>query len=280
MLMKRTPLRDYLLIALGALIMAIGSKNIYDPNRMVVGGVTGLGIILRSTIGMPLWMSNTLLNIPLFLAAWKFLGWKFIRRTLYGAAMLSLFLGILPDISLIPDDDLLLAAVFGGILSGLGFGLILVGQATTGGTDILAALMHLVFPQYSIPQILQVVDWLIVILGIGAFGGIHALYAIISVYVVTKVSNGIMEGMHYAKAVWVITSEPGQISDAILQKLDRGVTGVHAIGMYSGKETTMLYSIMSNREITYLKDLVQEIDPKAFVILSDVREVMGEGFSR
>ena len=247
MLMKRTPLRDYLLIALGALIMAIGSKNIYDPNQMVVGGVTGLGIILRSLMGMPLWVSNTLLNIPLFLAAWKFLGWQFIRRTLFGAAMLSLFLGILPDISLIPDGDLLLAAVF---------------------------------PQYSIPQILQVVDWLIVILGIGAFGGIHALYAIISVYVVTKVSNGIMEGMHYAKAVWIITSEPGQISDAILQKLDRGVTGVHAIGMYSGKETTMLYSIMSNREITYLKDLVHEIDPKAFVILSDVREVMGEGFSR
>ena len=280
MLMKRTPLRDYLLIALGALIMAIGSKNIYDPNQMVVGGVTGLGIILRSLMGMPLWVSNTLLNIPLFLAAWKFLGWQFIRRTLFGAAMLSLFLGILPDISLIPDGDLLLAAVFGGILSGLGFGLILVGQATTGGTDILAALLHLVFPQYSIPQILQVVDWLIVILGIGAFGGIHALYAIISVYVVTKVSNGIMEGMHYAKAVWIITSEPGQISDAILPKLDRGVTGVHAIGMYSGKETTMLYSIMSNREITYLKDLVHEIDPKAFVILSDVREVMGEGFSR
>ena len=223
MLMKRTPMRDYILIALGALLMAIGSKNIYDPNQLVVGGVTGLGIILRSWIGMPLWLSNTLLNIPLFLAAWKFLGAKFIGRTLYGAAMLSFFLWLLPGVSLIPDGDLLLAAVFGGI---------------------------------------------------------HALYAIISVYVVTKVSNGLMEGMHYAKAVWIITSEPAQISDAILQKLDRGVTGVHAIGMYSGKETTMLYSIMSNREITYLKDLVHEIDPNAFVILSDVREVMGEGFSR
>ena len=194
--------------------------------------------------------------------------------------MLSFFLWLLPGVSLIPDGDLLLAAVFGGILSGLGFGLILIGQATTGGTDILAALLHIPFPQYSIPQILQVIDWGIVAIGVGAFGGIHALYAIISVYVVTKVSNGLMEGMHYAKAVWVITSEPTQISDAILQKLDRGVTGVHAIGMYSGKETTMLYSIMSNREITYLKDLVHEIDPNAFVILSDVREVMGEGFSR
>lgn len=280
MLMKRTPMRDYMLIALGALLMAIGSKNIYDPNQLVVGGVTGLGIILRSWIGMPLWLSNTLLNIPLFLAAWKFLGVKFIGRTLYGAAMLSFFLWLLPGVSLIPDGDLLLAAVFGGILSGLGFGLILIGQATTGGTDILAALLHIPFPQYSIPQILQVIDWGIVAIGVGAFGGIHALYAIISVYVMTKVSNGLMEGMHYAKAVWIITSEPTQISDAILQKLDRGVTGVHAIGMYSGKETTMLYSIMSNREITYLKDLVHEIDPNAFVILSDVREVMGEGFSR
>ena len=115
MLMKRTPMRDYMLIALGALLMAIGSKNIYDPNQLVVGGVTGLGIILRSWIGMPLWLSNTLLNIPLFLAAWKFLGAKFIGRTLYGAAMLSFFLWLLPGISLIPDGDLLLAAVFGGI---------------------------------------------------------------------------------------------------------------------------------------------------------------------
>ena len=122
MLMKRTPMRDYMLIALGALLMAIGSKNIYDPNQLVVGGVTGLGIILRSWIGMPLWLSNTLLNIPLFLAAWKFLGAKFIGRTLYGAAMLSFFLWLLPGVSLIPDGDLLLAAVFGGILSGLGFG--------------------------------------------------------------------------------------------------------------------------------------------------------------
>ena len=143
---------------------------------------------------------------------------------------------------------------------------------------MLAGVIQKYLPHYSIAQIMQVIDGLIVLLGMYVFGIRKALYAIIAVYLVTKVSDGIIEGMKFSKEAFIITDRPEEIADMILSEIQRGVTGLQARGMYSGREKTMLFCVVSKKEIVQLKERINEIDPGAFVIVSDAREVHGEGF--
>lgn len=275
---KRTAAMDYGLVILGAFIMGFAIKNIYDPLNLVTGGVSGLAIIFKSQIGIPLWMTNTLLNVPLFLASYKIKGWSFIKRTLVSTAALSFSLYILPEIPLMPADDMLLSALFGGLISGVGTGLVFMTQATTGGTDMLAALIQKIMPHYSVPQIMEVLDAAIVVYGAAIFGIRQALYALIAIYAVARVSDGILEGLKFSKMVYIISDSYQEISDAIMEQIDRGVTGLNAEGMYSRNDKMMLCCVVSRKEISQIKEIVREFDPRAFVIVSDVREVLGEGF--
>lgn len=268
---------DYLLIVVGAFIMGFAIKNMYDPVGLVTGGVTGIAIIVKDYTDIPLWFTNTVLNIPLFLAAWRLQGFAFIKRTAVATAALSLSLYVIPEMRVL-TGDLLLAGLFGGIVSGVGTGLVFLMQATTGGTDMLAALMRRKLKHYSIAQIMQVLDGLIVLAGAGVFGLTSALYACIAVFMVSKVSDGILEGMKFSKQALIISDKSDEIARAILYQLDRGVTAVPAVGMYSGQAKKMLFCVVSRKEIVQIRELVWEMDPKAFVIMSDVREVLGEGF--
>lgn len=275
---RRTAVMDYALMVIGAFIMGFAIKNIYDPLNLVTGGVSGLAIIFKAQVGIPLWLTNTLLNIPLFLASYKLKGWKFIKRTLISTLSLSLSLYVIPEIPLMPAEDMLLSALFGGILSGVGSGLVFMTQATTGGTDMLAALMQKAMPHYSVPEIMQVLDAAIVLYGAAIFGVRPALYALIAIYAVTRVSDGILEGLKFSKMVYIISDSCREISGAIMERMDRGVTGLRAEGMYSGDDKMMLCCVVSRKEITQIKEIVREFDQRAFVIVSDVREVLGEGF--
>lgn len=275
---KRTAAMDYFLMVLGAFIMGFAIKNIYDPLNLVTGGVSGLAIIIKSKAGIPLWLTNTLLNIPLFLASYRIKGWKFIKRTLVSTVSLSLSLYIIPEIVLMPADDMLLSALFGGLISGVGSGLVFMTQATTGGTDMLAALVQKAMPHYSVPQIMEVLDAAIVLTGAAVFGFRPALYALIAIYAVTRMSDGILEGMKFSKMVYIISDHFGEIAKVIMEEMDRGVTGLNAEGMYSGNAKKMLCCVVSRKEISQIKEIVREYDPRAFVIVSDVREVLGEGF--
>ncbi len=268
---------DYLLIITGAFIMGFAIKNMYDPVGLVTGGVSGIAIILKSYTGIPLWVSNTVLNIPLFFIAWRLQGFAFIKRTMAATAALSLSLYVVPEINLVADD-LLLAGLYGGIVSGVGAGLVFLLQATTGGTDLLAALIRRKLKQYSIAQIMQVLDGIIVLAGASVFGMTRAFYACIAIFMVSKVSDGILEGMKFSKQALIISDKSDEIAQAILYGLDRGVTAIPAVGMYSGNPKKMLFCVVSRKEIVRIRELVWEHDPKAFVIMSDVREVLGEGF--
>lgn len=275
---RKSTAKEYALLVLGSVIMSYGIKNIYGPVNLVSGGLSGVAIILQGLFGIPLWVSNTVLNIPLFLIGFRVRGWTFIKRTLVATVVMSLALMVMPEVYLIPNGDILLSAVFGGIVCGIGAGLVFVCRATTGGTDLLAAIIQTRLRHVTVPQILQVLDWLIVLIGASVFGVSTALYAVIAIYALTKVSDGIIDGMHFAKAAYIISEESGEIAGRIMQRLERGVTGIPARGLYSGRDTQMLYCVISNREVAVLKDLVHEVDPNAFVIVSDVREVLGEGF--
>ena len=258
---KRTAAMDYLLLIAGAFIMGFAIKNIYDPLNLVTGGVSGLAIVIKSKVGVPLWLTNTLLNIPLFLAS-----------------SLSLSLYVIPEMMIMPADDILLSALFGGLISGVGSGMVFMTQATTGGTDMLAALLQKIMPHYSVPQIMQVLDAAIVLTGAAVFGIRPTLYALIAIYAVTRMSDGILEGLKFSKMVYIISDRYEEIAGTIMEEIDRGVTGLRAEGMYSGSDKMMLCCVVSRKEISQIKEIVREYDPRAFVIVSDVREVLGEGF--
>ena len=273
----KSPFRDYILILIGASIMGFAIKNIYDPIGLVTGGASGVAIILKKQFGVPLWLTNTAINIPLFAAAAKLKGWSFIKRTLLATVTLSVSLYVIPEMPLLMDD-LFLTALFGGLITGAGAGIVFACQATTGGTDMLAAIIRRWLPHYTLAQILQVLDAAIVLIGAGIFGVTYALYALIAIYAVSKVSDGIIEGMKYSKVAYIISDKSEEIAAAILKELERGVTALDARGMYSGNRKDVLFCVVSRKEIAQLKELVVGHDAQAFVIVSDAREVLGEGF--
>lgn len=274
---KKADVMEYIWIIIGSLIIAFSIKNLYEPIKLVTGGFSGLAIIAKSLFGIPLWVTNVVLNVPLFAIAIPTLGWKFIRKTVVATVVLSIGFAVIPEMNLV-TDDMLLSSIFGGVIDGIGIGLVLMYRATTGGTDMLATLIQKKLRHRSVVDIMKVIDGLIVIMGISVFGIQKALYAIITIYVISKVSDSMVEGLKFSKQAFIISDSSQEIADAIMNTLDRGVTAVSARGMYSKMEKQMLFCVVSLKQIAVLKDIVRSIDPNAFVIVSDAREVLGEGF--
>ena len=273
---------EYLLIIVGTGLMATAITSCFDAAGMVTGGFSGIAILVKAGTkglygnGIPLWITNITLNIPLFIIATKTKGFKFVKKALFGDCMLTLWLAFLPAWKL--SEDLLLVALYGGILQGFGIGMVFLGGGTTGGTDMLAAIIQKYLNHYSIAQIMQFIDGAIVVVGMNVFGVERALYAIIAVFLVTKVSDGIIEGLKFSKSVYIITDKPDEVSRMVMEDLDRGITGISARGMYSGEDKLMLFCVVGKKELVHLKEKIDEIDENAFVIVGDAREVHGEGF--
>lgn len=280
---KKPPWADYLLILAGTGCMGLGIQWFYDPSGLVTGGFTGIAIIAKLASlsfvsgGIPLWLTNLALNIPVFLIALKVKGKRFVGRTGIATVLLSAWLYLIPSMDMAQQDPLL-AAVFGGVISGVGIGLVLLARATTGGTDLMAVLIQKKLRHYSVVQIMQVIDGMVVLAGLYAFGLKTGLYAVIAIYIVSKVSDALMEGMKFSKAAYIITDHYDEMAKVLMEQLNRGVTGFHAKGMYSQNEKCILYCVVSKKEIVDLKEIVAKLDAKAFVIVSDAREVLGEGF--
>ncbi|MGN0142977.1 MAG: YitT family protein [Roseburia sp.] len=283
LLKKRTLFWDYVWIVLGTALVAVSVQCVYDPINMVTGGFSGLAIIVKSATeqlfegGIPLWFTNLVLNIPVFLIGWKVKGKRFIWRTLIGTLLLSAWLYVLPPVDL-SQGDYILASVFGGLIGGVGMGMVLLAKATTGGTDMVATLIQHYVRHYSIVQIMQVLDGLVVLVGLYVFGIRTALYAIVAIFITSKVSDALLEGMKFSKVAYIITDHYDEVAQTIFRELGRGVTALKAKGMYSGAEKCMLYCVVGQKEIVGLKEIVAEVDPDAFMVVTDAREVLGEGF--
>ncbi len=261
--------------------MASAISLFYAPNDMVTGGFSGIAIIIEKvTSGLiPIWLTNVVLNVPLFLVGFKIIGKKFLMKTLFATLFFSValyFLDFVPRF----ETDLTLAAVFGGTLSGIGLGLVFKSKATTGGTDLLASLLNKFLKHVSVSKILFAIDSCIIVLGFFVFGPTKAMYAIIAVFVATKVIDFVLEGLSFAKAVFVISAKTPEISKFILADLNRGVTSLSGKGMYTNTEKDVLLCVVSSKEVFNLKEFIKNIDESAFVIVADVREVLGEGFKK
>lgn len=282
-LKKHGQIYSYLMIIIGTGILAFGIQCFYDQVGLVTGGFSGLAIIVKNVSsyfwegGIPLWFTNLALNIPVFILSYFLKGWKFIGKTFFGTIMLSVWLYIIPAIDM-AEGDYMIAAIFGGVCAGAGIGFVIKVGATTGGTDMVSALVQLKLRHYSIVQILQVIDAAVVVMGLVVFGMRPTLYAIIGIVVQTKVADLIVEGFNYSKATYIISDKHEIVAERIMRDLDRGLTGLEARGMYTGTNKRVLMCILNQKELVNLKNLVNEVDPEAFVIVSDVREVLGEGF--
>lgn len=282
-LKKKSWYRDYLLIFLGTALMSVALNSAFEPNGLVDGGFSGIAIIIKNITeglvdgGVPLWITNIVLNIPMFFLGIRIKGVRFLAKTIWGTLSLSFWLAVMPVIPLV-EGEMVLAVIFGGVLQGTGIGLVFLGQGTTGGTDMVATLIQHYVKHMSIARIMQIVDALIVVTGAFVFGPKTALYAIVAIFIVAKVTDGLMEGMNYAKAVYIISDHSDEISSILLHDLDRGVTGIHARGMYEGKDRMMLFCVVGKKQTVQLKEAIAQVDPGAFVIVTDAREVLGEGF--
>ncbi len=268
---------SYGLVTVGTFLMAAGTRMVYEPMSMVTGGFAGVGILLRHFIPIPLWSVTVGLNIPLFFWAYKQLGVAFIEKALYGTMCFSLALAVLPQISL-AEGDYLLAALLGGALNGIGLAFVFLQRASTGGSDLLASLLKRYFPGLGMAAILSLIDGAIVVAGMMVFGVKTGLYSVVAVFVTSKFTDRILEGLKFAKMLYIISSDPEFIARFVMEQLGRGVTALRGTGMYSGDEKKVLMCAVSRREAVYVIQMVKQRDPDAFVILSDAREVLGEGF--
>ncbi len=274
---------SYLLVTAGTFFMAAGINIIYEPLSMVTGGFSGIGIIVKKVmehsgnISVPVGVTNMLLNIPLFIAAVKIKGGRFLKRTLYASVCFSVALLIVPSYEA-PDQDYLMAAVLGGALNGVGLGLIFSQNTSTGGSDLLGTLLNRWFTGFSISELLIVIDGLIVLGGMFVFGIQTGLYSIVAVFITGKVSDALVDGLKFAKMAYIISDYPLEISGEVMRRMERGVTGLDGRGMYSGNEKNILMCVVSKKEVVRLTEIVKNADPDAFVIITDVKEVLGEGF--
>ncbi len=271
--------RDYLVITAGAFVLAAALDAFLVPNKIAAGGVSGLATIIYYLTGFPVGWCFLLLNIPLFVLSYRELGAQVVVRSLYGAVATSLFVELLAGRIGVPTRDNLLAAFYGGILAGLGMGLVLRARGTTGGTDLVARLVHKYLP-VTVGQALLGADFFVISLAGLVFNAELALYALLALLATSKVIDLVQEGVSYAKTAFIISRRPAEIAAAVFRELDRGVTAVPARGMYTGEEKTLLLVVVAKTEETRLKQVIYETDPEAFVFIANAHEVLGEGFRK
>lgn len=268
--------KDYVMITIGVTAAVAGLNIFLVPNKIAAGGVSGIATIFYHIFHIPLGISIVALNIPLFAFGLRLLGKSFAIRTTYGLLLYSVLAEIFP----IPQtDDIFLGCIYGGVLVGIGVGMVVRAGGSTGGTDMGAKILSVRFRSIGIGAFVFGLDFLVIAAAGLIFEPTAALYAIASLFITTKIIDFIAVGLSMAKAFYIISDHSEQISKAILERMQRGVTAFAAKGQYSNKDKTVLLCVLRWRtEGAKLKKLVKEIDPQAFVIVADVKEVVGEGF--
>ncbi|NLI59879.1 MAG: YitT family protein [Clostridiales bacterium] len=276
---KRTVYWDYIYIILGTLLTSLAFNLFLIPHKIAPGGLSGIAtVIYYITKGrVPVGGTMLALNVPLFIAGIKELGRGFGFKTLLSTVLLSLFIDLLKVPSV--TDEPILASIYGGVIMGIGIGIVFKGNATTGGTDLFAKIIHKHFHFIGVGWVLFVVDSLVVLTAAMVFGPTLALYALVSLYLGSKLIDLILEGIHSAKAFMVVSEYSTEISQRVMKELDRGVTLLDGKGAYTMKKKDVVLCIINRMQTAKLKEIINEIDPIAFVFVADVREVMGEGFS-
>lgn len=272
-------LKSYLRITASCIPYTIAFSCFYAPNNLTCGGITGIAQIINAYLPfLGVGLLTFAMNLPLFIIGVKKFGGKILFGSLYAVALTSLLIDVLDALYVFPAIDPMLASIYGGVLMGASLGLLLLDDATTGGTELGAKILKLKIPQLSIGKICLVIDLTVVILYSLVFGNIlNALYGAVALYLATILIDMVVYGGQKAKTAYIVSEKHEEIAQALLDK-NLGLTKLHATGAYTNTERPVLLCVVHLRDVVSVKRLVSELDPNAFFVVADAHEVLGEGF--
>jgi len=269
--------RQMAAILAGAAIAGFGVNYFTIANSLGEGGFTGVAILLKYWFDWSPGITSLALNLPLFFLGWRYLGKRSMGYTIWGTICFSFFLWLFEDFGSPIADDLLLASLYAGVTVGLGLGIIFRFGGTTGGVDILARLANKYFG-WSIGRTMFIFDFFVISASFFYLGRERAMYTLILVFVAARVIDFVQEGLYAAKAAMIMSNRPQEISRLIVEQLGRGTTLLLGKGGYTQKEKEVVYVVVSRPELIRLKGMIKQVDPHAFVVISDAKNVLGEGF--
>jgi uncharacterized membrane-anchored protein YitT (DUF2179 family) len=279
--MKTSIFKEYSIITIGILLVAFAIEYFYAPNNIAAGGVTGIAIILNAVMpNLSIGLITLVLNVVLFIVAFMFIDGSFGVKTIYASLGLSVIIWVIEKF-LSPvaiTKDLMIASIFGALISAIGMALVFNENASTGGTDILAKILN-VFFHLDIGKSLLAVDFIITLVSVFVFGVNVALYSMLSIILLGIIVDRLIEGFNVCKSVFIISKNSYEISKYIIDTLERGCTFLNGAGAYTGKDINVLYAVISRNEFIKLKKFIKETDPEAFITVGEVHEVLGEGFN-
>ena len=277
--MIQKALKSYAVITLGSLLFALAFDCFFAPNQVAMGGVTGAAQVINVLVpALPVGLLTIALNVPLFLAGWRLIGFHLLASSLFSMAVSSAAIDLIALAWEFPPTDPMLASLCGGALLGLGLGLVFSQGATTGGTDIVARLLKLKFPWLPMGQLLLVPDGVVLAAAALAFGDVSAaLYGAVALFVTARVMDTVLYGLDTCKTAYIISDRWRSIADVLLEQ-DRGVTILRGQGAYTGDDKQVLMVAFRQRDIVQLRRTVHSLDPRAFMIVCNAHEVLGEGF--
>ena len=262
----------------GSAIMAIGTAALLLPNQLSSGGFSGIATILYYFLDIPMGITTLVLNLPLFVISTFRLGKKFLVKSLVGTISLSIFLDIFSKLAPLTNDRFL-ACICGGIFSGVGTAIILHARSSTGGSDLLSNIIKTYNNKLRTGNLIVFIDALIVLANVVVFRKIEVgLYSAITIFILGKMIDIIFEGVNFTKLLFIVSNKNEEISLAIGLDVERGSTGLFGKGMYTGKEKLVLMCAADRNDVMKIKEITQNIDPDAFIIIANSREVFGEGF--
>jgi uncharacterized membrane-anchored protein YitT (DUF2179 family) len=271
-------LKEGIEIVIGCLLMALGTALFLLPNQLSSGGFAGISTIIYYLLGTPLGLTMLALNIPLIILTIIKVGKEIAVKGILGTIVLSTFIDIFEKIEPLTEDRLL-ASIYGGILIGLGTAIVLKANASTGGTDLLSYIIRAFKPHFKTSNLIVIVDTTIVILNVLFFKEIEiGLYSAIAIYLMGKMIDIVFEGVYFTKTMFIVSNKYREIAQEIGQKLDRGSTAIYAKGTYTREKKMVLWCVASRGEVVRIKQIAQEIDPRAFIVISNAREAWGKGF--
>lgn len=275
---KTQKVHDTIVMIIGCFMLALAINHFLDPHGIAPGGVTGLAIVVNNLTQIPVWIMNLVFNIPLFICAIKLLKGE-AAKTFFGIAFLTAFLKILPVQTV--TNDVLLSAIFGGIIMGIALGLIFRINGSTGGTDLLALLINHFFPSMNPPKLTGIADAIVVVFsGIVSHNIEVALYSAIALYISVKVSDMIVEGVHTSATFMIVSDKYEELGKVVTEVMNRSATVIDGKGFYTKETKHMLMVAVSKKEIVSFKRMIKDIDPACFIMVLSNHETLGEGFKK
>ena len=271
---------DIIGIAVGSMIMAFGISLFLLPNKLSSGGFAGLATIVYYLFKVPMGTTNLILNIPLFIIAWYKIGKKFFIKSIIGTIGLSFFMDFFDKFNSLTEDRFL-SCIYGGIIVGLGMAIIFKFNSSTGGTDLISNIAKEFNSNLRLSEVVVIIDIIVVALNMIVFKEIEiGLYSAITIYLIGKIIDILFEGIYFTKLIYIVSDKNEEIAKSIGDEIRRGTTGLYGKGMYTNKEKLILICAAARRDVVKVKTAAKKIDPQAFIVISNSREVFGMGFKK